>query len=178
MMTGRTTRRLSAVLGAALFLATTSPALARPRCDNPAEIGAMQVRQFQINLMVATLKCDGGGYGFRNSYAVFMHRVQPLMARNAHALRTRFAHRGQGRAALDHYLTRLSNAAQLDSTKSAGYCGTEAKIIAMAAALPAGQLPSLAATVVGTPFDSHACRPAPKRHGIERRTADRRNTDG
>ncbi len=155
-MKTRIVSRTAMFAALALGMIGTTVATAAPRCQSLAEIRAMQMRQFQIDLMVATLKCDGGG-DFRTPYATFMRHVHPLMAGNARTLRAMFARRGQRPGALDHYLTRLSNQAQLASGQTADFCGAQAHLMTEAAALPTPRLPRLAADVVGIPFDSHAC---------------------
>ncbi|MDA8232610.1 MAG: hypothetical protein M0006_14845 [Magnetospirillum sp.] len=155
-------RRFSAAI-AALFLFPSAPVMAKSACNTPAEIGSMQYRQLQIELMVATLKCGGGAYDYRGHYADYLRKAGPGLARNAKELRAMFVRQGKGGAYLDRYLTGMSNDMQIRSQTAGDYCEREHAVMERIAALSSAQLPGYAAETVGTPYGAQAC--AARRQG-------------
>lgn len=147
-------RRLFAA--ALAVMPAAAPALAAT-CNTPAEVGAMQFRQLQIELMVAALKCQGGAYDFRGQYGAYMHKAGPALTENAKALKAMFARQGKGAAHLDRYMTAMSNDTQIRSLSIPDYCDSRAGMMDHAVGLPSPQLHGYAAETVGLPYDAEPC---------------------
>ncbi len=126
-------------------------------CDSPAELSARQVRQVQVEAMVAALKCQGTGADVRGLYGEFLHRSNAALNQNAAELRALFARRGKGAAAVDRYMTELSNEAQLRSSHIDDYCGVSTRRLEELADLAPARLPAFAAAAIGMPYDGDPC---------------------
>ncbi len=154
--------RLITAASAALLLWATSPSLAKPPCNSAAEVNAMQFRQLQIELMVASLKCDGTGYDYRGQYSAYMQKMGSALSENARQLRAMFARQGKGASYMDRYLTSMSNEAQLRSAAVDNYCESRAATLDRVALLGPHELHAFAAETVGLPYEAESC-PIPTR---------------
>ena len=161
-------RSFAAATLALLFAAKPLPA-AMLQCQTPTELAAMQLRQLQIELMVAALNCHGGTFDYSGTYAIFVRNARPDLARNAQLLRAMFARAGMGAEAIDHYQTELSNNAQVKSLSGQEYCGRVASILADVAQLPVTELGGYATRTIPAPFGSKACAP-PVREAADQRS--------
>ncbi len=151
-------RRTAAAIIVTLALSAAAPAAqARPSCQSPAELAAMQFRQLQIEFMVAALKCDGTGYDYRGHYAIYLHNAEPALDHNARVLRAMFVHQGKGAGYIDHYLTGMANDVQIRSESAADYCQAAAASFDQATRLAPRELPDYAARAVGTPYAATPC---------------------
>ena len=160
--------RSFAAAALALLFAAKPLAAAMLLCQTPTELAAMQLRQLQIELMVAALNCRGGNIDYSGTYAIFVRNARPDLARNAQQLRAMFARAGMGAEAIDHYQTELSNNAQIKSLSGHEYCGRVASVMADVAQLPAAELGAYAARAIPAPFGSKACA-APVREAADER---------
>jgi hypothetical protein len=136
--------------------AAAPPAAARSACHTPAEVGAMRFRQLQIDLWLAATKCEGIA-DVAAHYNAYVEKSRPGLIENGRQLNAIFARRGQGGAALDHYLTSMANDAQIRSESVVDYCAIQAVTLERAATLDAGDLPAYAAQVVQSPYGAHPC---------------------
>lgn len=152
----------------ALLFAAKPLAAAMLLCQTPTELAAMQLRQLQIELMVAALNCHGANFDYSGTYAIFVTNARPSLARNAQQLRGMFTRAGMGAEAIDHYQTELSNNAQVKSLSGQDDCGRVASVLADVARLPAAELGAYAARAIPTPFGSKACA-APVREAADGR---------
>jgi hypothetical protein len=159
-------RSFAAAAFALLFAAVPLAAFAMPQCQTPPELAAMQLRQLQIELMVAALNCHGDKLDYGGTYAIFVRNARSDLARNAQELRAMFARAGMGAGAIDQYQTELSNNAQVKSLSGRDYCGGVALILADAARLPAAELGAYAARTFPAPYGSKACA-APVREAAD-----------
>lgn len=153
----------------ALLLVTQPAAAATLPCQTPTELAAMQLRQLQVELMVAALNCHGGPFDYSGTYATFIRNARPDLARNAQQLRGMFTRAGMGDGAIDRYQTELSNSAQVKSLSDQDYCGRLASIMADAARLPPTELGPYAARMIPAPLGAKVC-PAPVREAADQRT--------
>jgi len=104
-------RRLTAAAAIFGFL-VTQPAAAELACNPPAELAALQFRQFQAILNVAALKCEGSGFDYAGGYNAFVERTRPALEDNAHRLAALFTRMGRSPDYIDHYATELFNQVQ------------------------------------------------------------------
>ncbi|MBI5165523.1 MAG: hypothetical protein HY985_16665 [Magnetospirillum sp.] len=146
------------LLLAALALPAATPAQAKA-CNSPTEVSAMQLRQLQAELMVATLKCGETHPEFRGKYGAFVGKAP--MKENANALRAMFSRQGKGANYMDRYSTQLANDAQLKSSQTYDYCGVHAARFDELSDLRPHEIQGFAARSVGVPDDAEPC-PAPK----------------
>jgi hypothetical protein len=161
-----------AIFAAALLAAT--PVIAASKCDTPAEIGAMQFRQLQIELMVATLKCEGD-FDYRGQYGAYVHGASAALADNTRQLRAMFSHHGKSAAMLDRYLTGMSNDAQIRSQSTENYCEGKAATLERIATLKPVELHTFAAETIGLPYGGEACpaaTPSTKHHHVKQASKD------
>lgn len=155
--------RRTACLAATLALAIAGPAAARPVCYKPAEIRAMQFRQLQVELMVATLKCRAVDPSFRDKYAGYVGKVGPALNSNAQQLRAMFVRLGKGAAQLDRYVTDLSNEASMRSLSMDDYCERYDNVFATMLSMKPHEIEAFAADTVASPPSPRACSTPVKR---------------
>lgn len=149
---------VSAVCGAAMTLGVS--AQAKPVCNTPSEVSAVQIRQLQIQMMVSTLRCDSSTYDFRGHYAGFLENVNPLMPSNLKQIKSMLARQKGGD--FDHYLTLMSIDAQNLSQQDPDYCGRAVRILEQVSALGSpSEVPGVAAQSVPSPFKVVACADEP-----------------
>jgi hypothetical protein len=160
----------AAFLAAALALATPAgQALAKAACHTPAEIKTLQLRQLQVDMMVATLKCRQDFPDFRDRYARFVHKTGPAMAKNGAELKSLFMRTGKGASYVDRYMTELSNDAQMRSIYVENYCQARYdaldRLNAMAAPhdIQAAATEAAAIPYAGQPCAEAAAEPAKKK---------------
>lgn len=143
---------VSFACGSALAIAAAAPAFAKPVCNTPDEISAVQLRQLQIQMMVSTLRCDSSTYDFHNRYGSFMANVNPLMPANMKKLKE-MLNRQRIRDA-DHYLTLMSIDAQNLSQRDPEYCGRAVRILEQVSALPSPtEVLTVAAQSIPSPYE-------------------------
>jgi hypothetical protein len=137
-------------------------AQAKPSCNNPAEISAVQVRQLQIEMMVSTLRCDSTDYDFRHHYGEFVTKINPLLPDNLKRLKTMLGRQHKGD--FDRYMTSMSNDAQNISQQDPQYCPKAVQILDYVVASDLKDFPSYAATAIPSPYQVTPCpdKPAPK----------------
>ena len=142
-----------------VLLVAASPAWAKSSCNPPAEVSAVQVRQMQIEMMVATMRCDSSAYDFRHHYAAFMDRLNPLMTDNAKNLKSlvRRQHKGD----VDRYITAMANDAQNISQQDPEFCGMAVQVLEQVSTLTAKDIPAIAAQAVPSPYQVAACPAKP-----------------
>lgn len=131
---------------AAVILATVTgaSALAKPACVSPSEARALQFRQLQIEMMVATLRCRAADPSFRDNYASYVTKAGPALNRNAGELRTMFARHGQSASQLDRLMTELSNEASMRSLYAENYCQAQGERLARLVTMPPQDLEAFA----------------------------------
>ena len=146
---------ITAIFASSLLV--SAPATAKPFCHSPADIAALQQRQLQVESMVATLKCSGEDLDFRGLYGAYVSRQSATLSKNAKYLREMFARNGKGEEAMDHFLTALSNDAQIRSMSNDTYCEDNAQVMKGAASLKPADLPGFAALTIGKPYGVNPC---------------------
>jgi hypothetical protein len=151
--------RRTAVVAAALILTTAAPAVAKPVCYKPTEVRAVQFRQLQIELMVAALKCRGVDPSFQDKYAGYVGKVGPALSRNAQELRAMFARQGKGSAALDRFVTDLSNEASIRSLATEDYCEAQDAKFEKLLAMKPHEVEAFAAETMERPNMPANCTP-------------------
>ena len=144
------------------LLALTPPAFAKTPCATPAEVATVQLRQMQVEMMVSTMRCDSSTYDFRQHYAAFMERLNPLLTDNAKRLRTLV--RRQRKGDIDRFITAMSNDAQNISQQDPEFCTHAVDILDRVAGLSAKDIPAFASQTIPSPFQMTTC-PAPKKTG-------------
>jgi len=145
---------MAAGLAVLLLSSSSLPALARAVCNTPAEISALQVRQLQIETMVATLKCGGGEYDYQSKYSAYVQAANPVLAENARQLKTMFIHQGKGASYLDRYITSVSNDAQIRSRSVDNYCEIWAQTLDKLLGSTPRDMPKIAAEAITAPYDA------------------------
>jgi len=150
-------RRLTAAAAIFGFL-VTQPAAAELACNPPAELAALQFRQFQAILNVAALKCEGSGFDYAGGYNAFVERTRPALEDNAHRLAALFTRMGRSPDYIDHYATELFNQVQGGSQSVANYCRTSANLMVRVGGTSTADLAALAAEIVGSPYGGRACQ--------------------
>jgi len=152
---------------AALLMSSVGSAVAKQVCNTPTEVSAVQIRQLQIQMMISTLRCDSSSYDFRQHYAGFMDRVNPLLPENAKLVKTMLSRTGKG--GVDQYLTSMSNDAQNLSQQDPMYCGTAVQVLEQVAMMDTKDVPAFAAQTIPSPYQVTACQdkpePTPKNKG-------------
>ena len=144
---------------AAIFgLLAAQPAVAELACNSPAELAALQFRQFQAILNVAALKCEGSGFDYAGGYNAFVERARPALEDNALRLGALFTRMGRSSGYIDHYETELFNEVQGGSESVANYCRTSANLMARVGSTSTADLAALAAEIVGSPYGGRACQ--------------------
>lgn len=141
----------------ALLLAAEPLAAAELPCRNQTDLAALQLRQLQIELMVAALNCPAESFDYGGTYAAFVGNARLVLVTNARQLRDMFSRAGLGEGAIDHYQTELSNNAQVKSLADRDYCSRLAATMSDAARLSPATLGTYAARLYPRPLGSGRC---------------------
>lgn len=126
---------------------------AAPRCWQPHEYEAAQLRHFQSLLMVGTLQCRGRDRLIEGDYNRFVHRNRTLLDDHNRVLRAHFVRSmgtRHGERAYDRFATRLANN-HASGGADRGFCRTAATLTRLAASSHPRDVAVLARTVAGEP---------------------------
>ena len=155
-------RMYPATLAVLAITALGSPVQAKTPCDTPQDIQAVQVRQLQVQGVMATLRCPSADYDFHAHYNAFIERVNPLMSDNAKHLKSMVSRQGKGN--LDKYLTALFSDVQTTSQADPYFCDKSVKMLDDVAALTSQQVPGYAQQAISSPYGVDACPEQPVNH--------------
>jgi len=146
---GRALRLLAAPLS---LLLAISPAAAQGRCATAEERTAFEVRALRTELMVAWLSCRAlPGRDFLPLLNGFLQRHRATLQRHDVAFMGHFAriYGGQGRTALDRYMTSLANEYSRVSMGAVSFCDDQAVLFERVAVVEPRELESFAAERAG-----------------------------
>lgn len=136
----------SRIAAAVLGLALTLPNLAYAApCAAPADLGSIQVRMLQTELMVAALTCNQ-----RSDYNSFVTRFQPELSVQGKSLQSFFKQKyGAGSAkALNGFITRIANESSRRGMVQRGqFCRNAAGIHSASKKIAPTGLPAYAQTL-------------------------------
>ena len=141
--------------------AISGTAQAKNACHSPETIQAVQLRQLQIEMMVATMRCDSSEYDFRQHYGAFMEVINPLLPNNAQHLRSSLNLKST--QAFDRYITTLANVSQNISQTNPEFCTQAVQILDQTASQPSASIPILAAQMIPQPYGVTPCPVKTKR---------------
>jgi hypothetical protein len=138
---------------------TASPVavLADTTCHHSLDEKSIYMRSLQTGLMVSALTCNDSP-----QYNEFIHRFQPVLARDAKQLQSYYNHQAGGAEELNSFVTHLANDESQRSLQmgSADYCANAAVLFQNVLALQPEQLEDFAATQPIIPdAPVHACPP-------------------
>jgi predicted secreted protein len=133
------------MLGVAAACASAlEPAIAQPRCSSPSDQAVFDIQALRSELMVLATGCQDDG-----SYNAFIHRYQPELLANDHAVDAYFKHRfgRSGQTEHDRFVTELANdLSQQGSQLGTDFCPRNSQIFHEVMALHgASDLPAFAA---------------------------------
>jgi hypothetical protein len=137
-----------------------NPGVARAdtACHHNSGEKAIYMRSLQTDLMVSALTCSDS-----EQYNDFIHKFQPVLARNAKELQVFYNHQGSGGAEqLNMFVTHLANDESQRSLQmgSVNYCANAALLFQQVLTLQPEQLEDFAAAQPIIPdAPVHACPP-------------------
>lgn len=133
-------------------------ALASTNCLSAADRSAVQMRQLQVEMMVAALKCDDS-FGLRDAYGVYVTKHNAVLSDNAQALKSLFrkAYGGDANRQFDRFITRLANNASSRAQSQMGYCEINQGLLQQAVALPGHKISAFAEASIVAPEDVGRC---------------------
>lgn len=151
-MSGIRRRALRFVAPPLALLLAASPAAAQGRCATPEELTAFEVRALRTEMMVAWLSCRAlPGRDFLPHLNGFLQRHRATLQRHDTAFTGHFTrlYGGQGKTALDRYMTSLANEYSRVSMGAISFCDDQAVLFERAAAVEARELERFAAERAG-----------------------------
>lgn len=151
------TSTVAATIAATIAATATLPAFAKSPCYTAQEIRAMQYRQLQIELMVAALKCQSPEYELHSKYSTYIGKFGSSLSGNAQQLKAMFARQGKNAAAMDRYITGLSNEASIRVSYIEDYCGTQSALFDKVLPQQPHELESWVVDNVAKPDSASAC---------------------
>lgn len=140
---------MAVISAMAICLAVTMEARADSNCVRSSELGTLDVRLMQTELMVAALTCQR-----KPDYNRFVRQFETELVARGKALKALFRrmHGSKADSRLNRFVTRLANEASLRSIQKTGYCASAARLFQATLQVPPGDLTAFAAA---QPF-SHA----------------------
>lgn len=150
--------RMGAVLGA-VALASGAPAQAQG-CWDQRTVEAAQIRQFDIMLMNAVLRCRTKGVDMLSDYSAFVRRYRPVIAVAADELR------GQVGPSIDGPVVPVACETLRETVTAAGIPSSRDSVLALARA--AGMAAVVPAEVCGNRIASAGVALAPRRMATAR----------